>query len=762
MRFILFLFLFSVFSFVLCAQNIKGDISVEGEGVAFANVVIEGLNIGASSDQTGKYILKNVPLGKHNVIVSSVGMKTQKKEIIVVLGINKLNFDLEKTTFNLNQVVVTATKTMKKKIESPVIVNIINSEKMESVQACNLSEALNFQSGLRVETDCQTCNYTQLRMNGLLGGYSQILINGRSIFSPLAGLYAMEQLPVNIIEKIEIIKGGGSSLYGSSAIAGIVNIITRTPVKNASSFSYNFHNINQKASENSFYINMDLLLESKKGVSFFGNIRDREWYDHNGDRFSELPRINDKSFGMNLFFYPFSNHKLQMSIASINEYRYGGQMIDVLPHFAMQSEERNHEILLGNIDYQINFDSKSLLSVYLAAQSTGRDHYTGVRPDVSSEEDTVHLLDPPYGSSLSVTRQAGFQIDHSIDDFFGAHVFSLGGEYMGDDVYDEISSYNYILDQEILNIGWFVQSDWRLNNRFSVLSGSRFDSHSLLENIIISPRLSLLYNYEKRTQFRVSYSSGFRAPQAFDADMHMAFAGGGVSRVVLDENLVEERSKSLSTSINYDNVSEVYFYGFTFEGFYTRLDNVFSLEFLNSDTYGDVFVKKNNTGAVVKGVSFEGRFNYNQKIQLESSFTIQDSEYSSPVVYSNDLLASKDFLKTPNKYGYIIVSYIPNNLFKISANLIHTGSMSVIHFAGSPEQAQDEYYSTEIFNTIGLKSVYTSGFPKLGFNVEWSVGVKNLTNSYQEFFDTSKLRDSNFIYGPALPRTFYFGVVINL
>ena len=665
MRFILFLFLFSVFSFVLCAQNIKGDISVEGEGVAFANVVIEGLNVGASSDQTGKYTLKNVPLGRHNIIVSSVGMKTQKKEIIVVSGINKLNFDLEKTTFNLNQVVVTATKTMKKKTESPVIVNIINSEKMESVQACNLSEALNFQSGLRVETDCQTCNYTQLRMNGLLGGYSQILINGRSIFSPLAGLYAMEQLPVNIIEKIEIIKGGGSSLYGSSAIAGIVNIITRTPVKNASSFSYNFHNINQKASENSFYINIDLLLESKKGVSFFGNIRDREWYDHNGDRFSELPRINDKSFGMNLFFHPFANHKLQMSIASINEYRYGGQMIDVLPHFAMQSEERNHKILLGNIDYQINFDSKSLLSVYLAAQSTGRDHYTGVRPDVSSEEDTVHLLDPPYGSSLSVTRQAGFQIDHSIDDFFGAHVFSLGGEYMGDDVYDEISSYNYILDQEILNIGWFVQSDWRLNNRFSVLSGSRFDSHSLLENIIISPRLSLLYNYEKRTQFRVSYSSGFRAPQAFDADLHLAFANGGVSRIFLDKDLTEERSNSYTFSINHDKPSYNYIYGFTLEMFYTELMGVFYQEYSGFDEFGQIFTKKNGSGAIVYGFHAESRLNISQKFQFESGFTIQESYYNSAVLHSENLSPIRKFLRTPSKYGYFMMYYLFSDILKL-------------------------------------------------------------------------------------------------
>ena len=126
--------------------------------------------------------------------------------------------------YDLDEIVVTGTKTFKRRTKSPVIVNVLDNKKIEKVQACNISEVLSFQSGLRVETDCQTCNYTQLRINGLSGGYSQILINGKAIFSPLAGMYAMEQIPSNMIERIEVIKGGGSSLYGSSAIRGVVNL----------------------------------------------------------------------------------------------------------------------------------------------------------------------------------------------------------------------------------------------------------------------------------------------------------------------------------------------------------------------------------------------------------------------------------------------------------------------------------------------------------------------------------------------------------
>mgnify|MGYP001174403738 CR=1 FL=1 len=765
MRFILFLvFLcFSIYPYIFFGQVLTGTVFSGNQTVPFANITIHALDIGSSSNKEGNYIIEDLSLGSHKILISSLGMKDLEKDIIILEGENIVDFQLEKTIFNLDQVVVTATKTFKKRTDIPVIVNIIDSKKMQDVQACNLSEVLNFQSGVRVETDCQTCNYTQLRMNGLGGGYSQILINGKSIFSPLAGLYAMEQLPVSMIDKVEVIKGGGSSLYGSSAVAGVVNIITKKPIKNSSVFSCNLQNVDKSSFENNTFFNTSLISGgSETGVSFFGHQRVREWYDNNGDGFSELPKIDDKSFGMNLFSKLFNRHKFQLSISSIDEYRYGGEMVDVLPHFAMQSEERNHKILLANIDYEISFSNTSLFTIYAAAQKTDRDHYTGIRPNIYSTEDTLHLLSPPYGLSSSITRQMGFQIDHSINNNLGDHIFTLGGDYLYDKIYDEISSYNYIIDQAIYNMGWFVQSDWSLNNRFSMLSGSRIDKHSLLNKLVFSPRFSLLYSYDKACQIRASYSSGFRAPQAFDADMHMAFAGGGVSRIILDENLVEEYSKSLSASINYDKITEKYIYGFTLESFYTMLDNVFFLESFSSDSYGDIFVKRNSEGALVQGFTLEGRLNYNQAVQLESSFTLQKSEYSSSVYYSENLSPRHDFLRTPNKYGYMVFSYTPNNLLKFSASLIHTGSMDIVHFSGSPEQLEDSYYLTEVFNVIGLKGVYKYDLDKLGIGIEWSIGVKNLANQYQDNFDTSKFRDSNFIYGPALPRTFYLGFMAKL
>ncbi len=764
MKFIskLFILTLCITPLIASSQTLNGKITSNGVEVPYANIVFKDSGIGVSSNESGYYKFEKLKKGYYQIIVSSLGMINKKLDIDIKDGINVIDFDLKPNVYNLDQVVVTGTKTFKRRTQSPVIVNVINSKQLENVQACNLAEGLKFQPGLRVETDCQTCNYTQLRMNGLTGGYSQILINGRAIFSPLTGLYGMEQIPTNMIDRIEVVRGGGSSLYGSSAIGGIVNVITKIPSSNNYSLGYDFSIINGDTQDKVIYGNATVISSNKNsGATFFLNNRNRGWYDHNGDNFSELPSLRDNTFGATLFLLPSKNQKLEANLGSIHEYRYGGEMIDGVPHFSMQSEERVHNILLANLDYQVNSkDGSSSFIGYLAAQKTNRTHYTGIRPEIGSSDDIIHLENPPYGTSLNTTKQAGFQINHTIEEIFGPNVLTLGSEVISDDVMDEISTYNYLVDQKVLTQGVFFQSDWELTENFNLLSGARFDKHSLLDNIVISPRLSFLYKLRKETQFRLSYSTGFRAPQAFDTDLHMAFSGGGISRIILADDLKQERSKSLSASLNYDKATEEYVYGFTFEGFYTHLKDAFYQDLSGSDSYGDIFVKRNGEGAIVKGLTIEFRANLKQKVQLESGFTLQQSLYDEAVQYSENLPLKKEFLRSPDYYGYATFSYNPNSKISFAANLVHTGAMTVLHLAGAPGQLNDEFLVSPVFNNIGLKSTYIQTFKQSEIKVEYSVGIKNLTNDFQNEFDSFKDRDSNFIYGPSLPRTIYFGLVL--
>jgi outer membrane receptor for ferrienterochelin and colicins len=194
------------------------------------------------------------------------------------------------------------------------------------------------------------------------------------------------------------------------------------------------------------------------------------------------------------------------------------------------------------------------------------------------------------------------------------------------------------------------------------------------------------------------------------------------------------------------------------EGFYTKLDDAFFLQPIGSDEFGDVFEKRNGAGASVQGGTLELRGNYNKIMQLEAGLTLQTSLYDEPVENIEGEEPLREFLRTPNQYGYITYSLTPGDRFNAALNGIYTGPMEMVHFAGAPEQDVDEYVTSPSFFEIGFKVGYTFRLEVLDSGLEIFAGVKNLTNSYQDDFDSGKDRDSGYIYGPAAPRTLYAGI----
>ena len=764
--------------------NVFGDVKSDGEHIPFANVYVKGTNKGISTDESGHYMLIDLPLGKHTLVAKFIGYKDQEKEIEAVAGETiMVNFELKSELMSLDEIVVTGTKTFQRKTQAPVIVNVLGKNTLQAVDATNIAEGLNFQPGLRVETDCQTCNYTQLRMNGLGGGYSQILMNSRPLFSPLIGLYGMEQIPSNMVERIEVVRGGGSALYGSSAIGGTVNVITQIPSDNSYDVNYTLHSINGRATDHVLNGNISMVNKKRNvGAVLFVSNRNREQYDHEGltlnddgsytkerDNYSELPKLRSNSFGGNLFFKPTDNQKLELNFTSIYEYRYGGEMIDKLAHLAKQSEERIHHILMGGLDYEIDFNNRlSSLNAYVAGQHTDRDHYTGNYPerfeyetDAEFEEDLLeHVTNPPYGKTDNSTLQGGINVNHRLTDFFsGTNQLTAGMEYSYDEVVDSIPQYDYEIDQQTKNFGAFIQSDWKINPAFTLLTGLRADKHNLLDHAIVSPRVSLLYRLKEYTQFRATWGTGFRAPQAFDADLHIAFAGGGVSRITLDPDLEAEHSNSLSGSINFDKPTERYIFGFTLEGFYTQLKDAFYLHPTGSDDKGELFEKRNGPTAVVKGVTVEGRANYNKLMQIEAGYTIQSSKFNEAITHFDEIPEGKrDFMRSPNQYGYGVFTLTPTKNFSASLSGTYTGSMLLAKFSPNEDWASNEYRTSPKFGELNVKLGYTFPMESMNSGLEVFGGIKNITNYFQSDGDNYKNRDSDYMYGPAQPRTFYVGI----
>lgn len=763
MRHILMFFVILCLCTDVQAQEVRGQVLADGEPILFATVSVDDLAVVTETDAEGKFVLPGLSIGEHVLSVSYLGYETYDQVIELATDqILSIEINLAAAPMLFDEVVVTGTKTFKRQTKSAVIVNVTDHQTMEMVQACNLSEGLRFQPGLRIETNCQTCNYTQLRMNGLAGGYAQILINGRPIFSPLTGLYGLEQLPVSMIDRIEVIRGGGSSLYGTSAIGGTVNVLTRIPKRTEYGAGTSMHLIGGEAVDVQTVANASLVSRGGDlGASIYLNHRDRQIYDHNGDNFSELPALTNASAGTSLFWLPSQQQKLEATLAYMHEQRYGGEIVDVPVNLAQQAEDRTHHVYMGSLDYQINSkDERGTLIAYAALQHTDRDHFTGILPDDESAKQ-AYLANPPYGTSLNTTYQGGVQYDRALDaSSASAHVLTGGIEYLVDDIYDEIPAYDYLIDQKTRNLGVFAQSDWQLTPRLNLLTGLRADWHNLVNGIVWSPRLSALYQYGDYTQIRASAGTGFRAPQAFDADLHIAFAGGGISRVQLAPDLSPERSQSYSISINYDRPTAKWVAGYTLEGFYTVLDRAFVLQPIGEDAFGEVFEKRNAQSATVRGITAEARLNYDRKVQLEAGWTLQRSNFSEEISYFDELPALSRFVRTPDLYGFANLSLTPSPRWSANINYVHTGSMIVPHFGGAPGQPVDTLVDSQHFHDVSIKVSYHITHD--AHRYELYLGVKNVLDSYQPVFDIGKDRDSNFVYGPGQPRTPFLGVKFGL
>ncbi len=652
----------------------------------------------------------------------------------------------------LQEVIIEDRKAFSRDIQQTEILHVLDNMKIQQVTACNIAEGLNFQSGLRVETNCQTCNYTQIRMNGLQGSYTQMLINGIPIMSSLMSLYGLEQFSSRWIQRIEIQKGAGSSLLGHSAIGGTVNIITQMPHQSFTDIQCLYQNIDFQSSDYQISAHSGYVSSNQKiGVGLILNHRKRQFYDTNLDGFSELPLIQSTNLGTSFFFKPNVKHELKAQFFYFDEYRLGGEMLKIPAYLLQQVEERKHHIYSGDLQYLFRIQENKELKFFTGFQYIDKNSITGIFPEDSSSQ--IHYLqNPPYGFAQNTTYQNGLIFKQIWDNILsGENILQIGGEFRGEWIDDKNPSYNYNIFQTTLLYGGFIQNEWK-KNTIKIKKGLRLDKHSAISKIQVNPRVAILYQPHFYWQFRLQYGSGFRPPVFLDTDMHMAFASGGVSRIFLSPNILPETSHSYTASINFDKPTENYIFGFTIDFFYTRLKNIFVLENIGNDTFGEIFEKRNSNAANVQGITLEFRANYNKKFQFETGFTYQNQQYDQAIFYFDDLEGQKIFLRTPNLYGFGMLNYEAKN-WSLNLNYNYTGKMLLPHFGGAENFLEDAYIKTQDFHVLGFKINC-----KIQKSIQSFVGIKNIFNAYQKDFDIGKNRDSNYIYGPNLPRTVFIGI----
>ena len=736
--------------------NIFGHVvsANSGEHLPYATIAVKGTTLGCAANGTGHYSIHNLPLGELVLVVSAIGYET--KEITYVAlprTSDEINFSLLEATTIVDEVVVSATRNETNRRQTATVVNVASSKLFEGTASANLSEAMNFQSGLRVENTCGNCGAPQLRINGLEGQYSQILLDSRAIFSSLAGVYGLDLMPVAMVERVEVIRGGGSALFGSNAIGGVVNIITKDPVRNTLSLS-NTTNIMEDGTPD---INTSLggafvSDDYKLGTYIFGQVKSRGGYDRNDDGFSDLTKLRSETAGFRAYYKTSAHSRLTAEYHHIHEFRRGGDNFDEAPHMALLCEQLDHNIDGGGLRFDLFPNTRHRASVYASAQGISRSSYFGADMNPNA-----------YGTTKDFTFVGGAQYTLNYKAGLPSEL-TVGAEYNLNNLDDTYAATNRKLEQQTSTYGLFAQNEWK-TEKLNILIGFRLDKHNMIDRPIFAPRANIRYSPIESIGLRLSYSSGYRAPQAYNEDLHIDALNHSVSIIEIDPNLRPEFSHSLSASADIYHSFGSLQTNLLIEGFYTMLNDVFTLENNREeiDSEGNQFIykqRRNAAGARVGGITAELKLGITQIFDLQLGYTFQKSQYVEPEQWSEDVVAQRRMFRSPDHYGYLSSNFYITKQFNASLFGTFTGPMLVQHGAHTtPEgiEIADSEVITPSFWDFGLKLGYTFRLSDV-ISLEVNAGVKNIFDSYQRDIDRGAGRDSAYIFGPSLPRTYFFGV----
>lgn len=440
-----------------------------------------------------------------------------------------------------------------------------------------------------------------------------------------------------------------------------------------------------------------------------------------------------------------------MEYHHVTDYRRGGCDVDLPPHETNLAEQLRHNIDAGALKFDWSTpDNKHYVAVYTNAQYIGRDSYFGTdkNPDA-------------YGRSTDLTALAGGQ--YRFNYMCGAVPTELnaGVEYSYNDLHDKILGYGRNMRQQVHVYGGYAQNEWK-TDRWAVLLGLRLDKHSLLKAPVCSPRVNIRYTPLKEIVLRLTYARGYRAPQAYEEDLHVNAVGGEVALITLDPKLKPEYSNSVTVSADLYKTFGHWETNLTIEGFFTQLDNVFALVENGHDSDGNLLLTRTNaSGARVAGLNVEAGVSFRKLVTLQCGYTFQRSLYIDPFSWSDEasLTPQHRMFRTPDNYGYFLLNLTPVHDLTISLNGKLTGNMLVQHYAGYVEHDMETL--TKPFVDLGVKIAYEIHLYK-EYTLEVNCGVKNVLNQYQDDLDKGMERDGGYVYGPSLPRTYFVGLNLKI
>lgn len=477
-----------------------------------------------------------------NVSFSQNAVSKTKKD-----SLNNKNIQNE-----LNEVVVSGTLKPVKRLESAVPVEVYTPVFFKKNPTPSIYESLQNVNGVRPQLNCGICNTGDIHINGLEGPYTSVLIDGMPIVSSLSTVYGLSGIPNSLVERIEIVKGPASSLYGSEAVGGLINIITKNPI-NAPVFSADVFTTSWLET------NVDLGAKfniGKKATSIIGlnYYNYDQTIDNDNDGFTDVTAQNRISIFNKWNFNRDQNRILTIAVRGMYEDRWGGDI-------RWEKKYRGGDEIYGESiytkrgeligSYQLPTPEKLMLS------------FSG----------TAHYQDSRYGTTSYIANQKIGFLQLTWDKKIGKNdlLTGIASRYT---YYDDNTPATAIVNENNPEKTWlpgiFVQDEISFSDKHKVLLGLRYDYNSIHGNIL-TPRLAYKWKINDNNIFRFNAGTGFRVVNLFTED-HAALTGA--REVVIANNLNPE--KSVNANLNF--IKKIYFDNGTFLGvettaFYTRFSN---------------------------------------------------------------------------------------------------------------------------------------------------------------------------------------------
>lgn len=505
--------------------SVSGRILSGGEPVPSAHVVVKSSTSRTMTDESGAYRLQELKPGRHTILASAPGYSTVEKTVTLREGEPlRLDFQLTGAAIALNPIVVSGTLKENFVSESTVKVDVVPSAVLQRNVTNNLMESIGNVNGLYQQVDCGVCYTNNIRINGMEGPYTAVLIDGMPIMSALASVYGLNGINPSIVEQIEIIKGPSSTLYGTEAMGGVVNVITKNP-RFAPRFSVDGYRSSHGQT------NLDLAAASGVGAVrglLSGNVYHMgNFVDENGDDFSDLTLDKRVSLFGKMDYRREEKRILGLTAKYYYEDRFGGVK-------GWTEADRGSESIYGESIYTNRFE---LLGSYLLPVPSQR-----FRADFSY---TSHDQNSYYGSTAYAARQNILFGNLIWDGGAGERHDLLVGTSLRYQTYDDNTPATATAERRFIP-GVFVQDDFSAAERLKLLGGLRLDHHEE-HGLIFSPRASLKWQPFDKNTVRLNAGTGFRVVNLFTED-HAALTGA--REVVIAEALEPERSYSAALNVN--------------------------------------------------------------------------------------------------------------------------------------------------------------------------------------------------------------------